>query len=434
MTGADVSSAEARHARPSSQLHELLARTREAVQDEWAGVDLIERHNTARVLAAFQEERVGEEHFAGSTGYGANDVGRETLEAVFARVFGTEAALVRPQIASGTHAISACLFGVLRPGDHVISASGAPYETLQQVIRGDRPTALTAQAVEYDEVPLTADGDVDVDAVVAALRPNTRMVMLQRSRGYTWRPALSVARLADVVAAVKRSRPDIVCFVDNCYGEFVDAYEPSHAGADLIAGSLIKNPGGGLAPAGGYVAGKAELVALAADRITAPGLGSKLGPTLDVSRYLFFGLFQAPHVVAEALRGAMFVGRLFHSLGYAVAPTPGEPRNDIVQAIRLDDEQVLQTFCAAVQSAGPVDSYVTPMPGAVPGYDVPVVMAGGTFVQGSSIELSADGPMRPPFNVFVQGGLSRVHVELAMGIVLQRLQAAGYLREPAQTY
>lgn len=412
----------------------LIAAARRAVQDEWAAVDDIERHNFRRVLAAFQAERVGEEHFAGSTGYGANDIGRETLERLFARVFGAEAALVRPQIASGTHAISACLFGVLRPGDHVLSASGPPYETLQQVIRGPRPTALTAQGVEYDEAPLTDGGDVDVDAVLARLKPNTRMVMLQRSRGYSWRPALSVARLGQVMAAVKKARPDVVCFVDNCYGEFVEPFEPTHAGADLMAGSLIKNAGGGVAPAGGYIVGRAELVAMAADRITAPGLGSKLGPTLGVSRDMFFGLFQAPHVVAEALRGAILIGRVFHELGYDVAPKPGEPRSDIVQAVRLGSEAALREFCAAVQSAGPVDSHVTPEPGPVPGYDVPVVMAGGTFVQGSSIELSADGPVRPPYYVFVQGGLSRVHVEVALEAVLRRLRDAGYLRQAAQTY
>ncbi len=382
------------------------------------------------MLAAFWEERIGEEHFAGSTGYGANDIGRGGFGKAVCGVFGAEAALVRPQIASGTHAISACLFGVLRPGDHVVSASGPPYETLQQVIRGDRPTALIAQDVEYDEVSLTADGQVDVEGVLAALKPNTRLVMLQRSRGYSWRPALTVAELGDVIRAVKKARPDVVCFVDNCYGEFVEPFEPTHAGADLIAGSLIKNAGGGIAPAGGYIAGKAELVAMAADRITAPGLGSKLGPTLGVSRDMFFGLFQAPHAVSEALKGAMLIGRLFHDLGYDVAPRPGEPRSDIVQAIRLDDERVLRAFCAAVQSAGPVDSFVTPEPGPVPGYDVPVIMAGGTFVQGSSIELSVDGPMRPPYYVFVQGGLSRVHVEIAIGSVLRRLADDGFLRLP----
>lgn len=415
-------------------LDELVAQARAAVQAEWAVVDEIERTNQKRVLTAFWEERIGEQHFAGSTGYGANDIGRAALERLFARVFGGEAALVRPQIASGTHAISACLFGVLRPGDHVVSASGAPYETLQQVIRGPRPTALVNMGIEYDEVPLTAEGDVDVDGVLAALKPNTRLVMLQRSRGYAWRPALSVERLGQVIRAVKKARRDIVCFVDNCYGEFVEPWEPPHAGADLIAGSLIKNAGGGIAPAGGYIVGKAELVAMAADRVTAPGLGAKLGPTLGVSRDLFFGLFQAPHVVAEALRGAMLVGRLFADLGYEVSPRPGERRSDIVQAIRLEDEGALRAFCAAVQSAGPVDSFVVPEPGAVPGYDIPIVMAGGTFVQGSSIELSADGPMRPPYYVFVQGGLSRVHVEIALERVLQSLWQAGYLRHPAQTY
>lgn len=413
---------------------QIVDTARNSVQPVWDAIDKVQRHNVQRVLQAFKTEQIGDQHFAGSTGYGANDSGRDALEAVFAAVFGAEAALVRPLIASGTHALSACLFGLLRPGDHMVSAAGPPYDTLQQVIAGSRPTALKAQGVAYSEAPLTADGDVDIDAVLSALRPETRLILLQRSRGYTWRPAVRVARIGEVIRAVKERRPDVICFVDNCYGEFVEPFEPTHAGADLIAGSLIKNAGGGIAPAGGYIAGRRDLVEQAADRITAPGLGAKLGPMVYGSRDLFFGLFQAPSVVAEALRGAVLVAETFKQLGYDVSPLPDEPRSDIVQAIRLSGQDELLAFCAAVQSAGPVDSYVMPVPGAVPGYDDPVVMAGGTFIQGSSIEWSADGPIREPYTVFVQGGLHREHVHIGITIVLEALNKAGYLREWSAAY
>lgn len=412
----------------------MVDRAREKVQSSWAAIDVIERHNVGRVLQAFHNNQIGDQHFAGSTGYGSNDRGRDALEAVFADVFGAEAALVRPLIASGTHAISACLFGLLKPGDHVLSAAGPPYDTLQQVIIGDRPTALKAQGVTYDEAPLTEEGDVDVDGVLARLRPETRLVLLQRSRGYTWRPAISVARLGEVIRAVKQTRPDVICFVDNCYGEFVEPFEPTHAGADIIAGSLIKNAGGGVAPAGGYIVGRKKLVEQAADRITAPGLGAKLGPMPQGAREFLFGLFQAPSVVAEALRGAVLTARLFHDLGYEVSPLPEEERSDIVQAIRVSGPEELLAFCRAVQSAGPVDSYVIPEPGPVPGYDDPVVMAGGTFIQGSSIEWSADGPMREPYTVFVQGGLHREHVHVGLTIVLETLRESGYIRQNAEPY
>lgn len=415
-------------------LSHIVEEARTKVRAQWDAIDQIERHNVQRVLQAFHSQQIGDQHFAGSTGYGSNDAGRDALEALFAHVFGAEAALVRPLIASGTHAISASLFGLLGPGDHIVSAVGPPYDTLQQVITGDRPTSLKHQGVTYSEAALAADGDVDIDAVLRALRPNTKVVLLQRSRGYTWRPAVSVARLGEVIRAIKQERPDVICFVDNCYGEFVEPFEPSHAGADLIAGSLIKNAGGGVAPAGGYIVGRRELVERAADRITAPGLGAKLGPMIHGSREFFFGLFQAPSVVAEALRSAVLVAQLFQDLGYDVSPLPDEARSDVVQAIRLSGADELLTFCQAVQSAGPIDSYVTPVPGPVPGYDDPVVMAGGTFIQGSSIEWSADGPMREPYTVFVQGGLHREHVHIGLTIVLDALQKAGYLRETSLDY
>ncbi len=413
----------------------IVAQARQAVAPQWAAIAERERRNLQKVLSAFHSARIGEEHFAGSTGYGYHDIGRQALEQVYARVFGAEAALVRPQIASGTHAISACLFGLLKPGDHLLAASGPPYDTLQQVIAGPRPTSLRALGVEYTYVPLIQEGeqagDVDLPAVLAALRPSTRVVFLQRSRGYTWRPALSVARIGEIVAAVKARRPDVICFVDNCYGEFVEDLEPPQVGADLIAGSLIKNPGGGLAPAGGYIAGRADLVSLAADRVTAPGLGDAVGPTLRVNRDLFYGFFQAPHVVAEALCGAVLASAVFASLGFPVSPGPGDARADVVQAIRLGSPEALQLFCRAVQASGPVDAHVVPVPGDLPGYAVPVLMAGGTFIQGSSIELSADGPMRPPYDVYVQGGLSREHVHIALLRIIEQFSHAGYL--PART-
>jgi len=414
-----------------SQAERMVDRARERVEAQWAAIAAQERRNLQKVLAAFHAARVSEEHFAGSTGYGYHDIGRKALEQVYAQVFGAEAALVRPQIASGTHAISACLFGLLRPGDHLLSASGQPYETLQQVIAGPRPTSLTALGVEYSWVPLVGEGeragDVDVAAVLAALRPNTRVVLLQRSRGYTWRPALSVSRIGEIIEAVKARRPDVVCFVDNCYGEFVEDLEPPQVGADLIAGSLIKNPGGGLAPAGGYIAGRADLVSLAADRVTAPGLGDAVGPTLRVNRDLFYGFFQAPHVVAEALCGAVLAAAVFDALGFPVSPGPDDPRADVVQAIRLGNPDALRLFCRVVQQCGPVDAHVTPVPGEMPGYTVPILMAGGTFIQGSSIELSADAPMRPPYDVYLQGGLSREHVHIALIRIIEQFSHAGYL-------
>jgi len=416
------------------QAERVVELARERVRGRWDAIGALERRNIHKVLAAFHDARVGEEHFAGSTGYGYHDIGRHALEQVYAQVFGAEAALVRPQIASGTHAISACLFGLLRPGDHLLSASGPPSETLQKVVAGPRPTSLRALGVEYSHVPLSDDGDVDVPAVLAALRPNTRVVLLQRSRGYMWRPALPVARIGQVVAAIKARRSDVVCFVDNCYGEFVEDREPLEVGADLMAGSLIKNPGGGLAPAGGYVAGRAELVSMAADRVTAPGLGDAVGPTLRVNRDLFYGFFQAPHVVAEALCGAVLAADVFQSLGYPVSPGPDDLRADVVQAIRLGSPEALELFCRAVQGSGPVDAHVTPVPGEVPGYDVPVIMAGGTFIQGSSIELSADGPLRPPYDVYMQGGLSREHVHIALARIIEQFIHAGYLPASVPAY
>lgn len=399
-------------------LSDVLLQAVERARPVWARIDALRLQNQHKVLQAFRRNAISEYHLFGTTGYGYNDPSREALGRVYADVFHAEAAMVQPQLISGTHAISACLFGVLRPGDHLLSISGAPYETLQRVINGPGRRSLVAWGIEYEEVPLLEDGGIDIEASLAALRPETRMVMLQRSCGYSIRRALTIEQIAEATRAIHAARPDICVFVDNCYGEFVEELEPTAVGVDLMAGSLIKNPGGTLAPAGGYIAGRPEYVKAAADAVTAPGLGNKMGPTLGVGRILLQGLFMAPHIVGEALMGATVASALFESLGYKVLPSVDDPRSDIVQIVCLEDPELLLAVCRAVQSASPVDSMVRPEPGDLPGYDVPVVMAAGTFVQGSSLELSADGPIRPPYAVFMQGGASKEHVILALQTIL----------------
>ena len=379
----------------------------------WAAADAIALANQARVLRACQAAGVAAYQFGGSTGYGYDDPGRDALAAVYAVAFGAESALVRPQIVSGTHAIACGLYGCLRPGDELLSAAGAPYDTLQTVIAG-APGSLADFGVGYREVPLGPDGGVASPATVAAaLGDSTRVVLIQRSRGYAQRPPLSVAAIAALIAAVKARRPDVICLVDNCYGEFVEILEPTHVGADLICGSLIKNPGGGLAPTGGYVAGRSELVDSAAGRLSAPGIAGEVGPTLGLTRLLLQGFFLAPHTVAQAVKGAHFTAALFAGLGLATEPAAGEPRTDLIQAVHLGSAAALVAFCEAVQKAGPVDAGARPVPERMPGYADPVVMAAGTFVQGASIELSADGPLRPPYTAFFQGGLTLEHVLIA---------------------
>lgn len=399
-------------------LSDLVLQAVEMARPVWTRIDALRLQNQHRVLQAFRRNGISEYHLSGTTGYGYNDPSREALGRVFADAFQAETAMVQPQLVSGTHAISACLFGVLRPGDHLLSISGAPYETLQRVIKGPGRRSLVAWGIEYEEVPLREDGNIDIEAAIAALKPTTRMVMIQRSCGYTLRRALTIAQIAEATRAVHEARPDICVFVDNCYGEFVEELEPTAVGVDLMAGSLIKNPGGTLAPAGGYIAGRPKYVQAAADAVTAPGLGDKMGPTLGVGRILLQGLFMAPHVVGEALMGATVAAALFQSLGFQVLPKVDDPRSDIVQIIRLEDPDLMLSVCQAVQSASPVDSMVRPEPGELPGYDVPVVMAAGTFVQGSSLELSADGPIRPPYALFMQGGASKEHVILALQHIL----------------
>ena len=372
--------------------------------------------NHAKVLASFRRAKVSDFHLKGSTGYGYGDNGRETLEYLYADIFHAEKALVRGQIVSGTHAIALCLYGVLRPGDELLSIQGEPYDTLGEMIgiRGESPGSLKDLGVTYKQVNLTGAGDLDYAGIEQSLNPRTRMVMLQRSAGYRWGSALGISKMRETIDFIKKKKPDAVIFVDNCYGEFVESEEPVEAGADLVAGSLIKNPGGGLAPTGAYVAGKERYVEMAANRWSAPGIGAEVGPTCDFQRLLYQGLFLAPHVVSEALKGAVFASKFFEYLGFKVLPVYDQPRSDIVQAIMLGTPARLLAFCRGLQMWSPVDSHVLPEANAMPGYGDPVVMAAGTFIQGASLELSADGPMRPPYAVYLQGGLSKEYVKLAL--------------------
>lgn len=394
-------------------------------------VEEAEEKNAAKVLAAFREFHISESHFAPTSGYGYGDFGRDTLDQVFARIFGAEAALVRPHFVSGTHAIAVAVLGNVIPGDEVIAATGTPYDTLAEVIghKCHAPGSLTAIGVAYKEIPLTADQDIDLPAVLQAITPRTRVVMLQRSRGYVWRPSFSVSKLGSVIAAIKEKFPQVICFVDNCYGEFAEETEPTEVGADLIAGSLIKNPGGGVAPTGGYIAGKREYVERAACRLTAPGIGAKVGSNPAGYRLFYQGLFLAPHITAEAIKGAIFAGALFSRLGFEVSPLPAEKRTDIIQAIGFGTPERLIGFCQGLQHGSAVDSHVTPEPWGMPGYEDAVVMAGGTFVQGSSIELSADGPLRPPYAAYLQGGLAFAYTRQSLILAAQEMEARGLLKD-----
>jgi len=405
---------------PASQIEAAEA----ALAPVWAQIAKTCHVNQKKVLQAFRDHQIGEHHFAGTTGYGHGDLGREALEAVFAQIVGAETALVRQQFASGTHALAVALFGALRPGDELLSIAGAPYDTLEEVIglRGENQGSLMEWGVTYRELPLTPEGRVDLEAIPSALRPETKVITIQRSRGYDWRPSLRIAEIAEIIRRVKAQRPDIICFVDNCYGEFTETQEPPEVGADLIAGSLIKNPGGGIVPMGGYVAGRADLVHRAACRLTAPGIGREGGASLDMNRLLFQGLFLAPNVVSEALKGATLAARLFHDLGYPVDPAWDAPRTDIIQAVKLGSADKLVALCRGIQEWSPVNSFVRPDPDIVPGYADNVVMAGGTFIEGSTLELSADGPLREPYVAYLQGGLTYSHCRIALEAVLERMK------------
>jgi cystathionine beta-lyase family protein involved in aluminum resistance len=382
----------------------------------FAQIDRQIKQNLQKVLQAFRDRKVGAHHFASVSGYGHNDLGREVLDRVFAQVMGAEAAAVRVQFVSGTHAIACCLFGILRPGDELLSVAGAPYDTLEEVIgdRGSGQGSLREFGISYRQVDLTATGEIDWTALASAVKPQTRMVLIQRSCGYDWRSSLSIADIAKIIELVKQQNPNTVCFVDNCYGEFVDTQEPTAVGADLIAGSLIKNPGGTIVTAGGYIAGKAEFVEAAACRLTAPGIGSFGGATFDQHRLLFQGLFLAPQMVGEAIKGNHLAAYVFDRLGYKVNPLPFVPRRDVIQAIQLGSPEKLIKFCRAIQKFSPIDSYVDPIPGNMHGYESELVMAGGSFIDGSTSELSADGPLRDPYVVFLQGGTHWTHIAIAL--------------------
>jgi len=399
-----------------------------ALTGRFAAIDANAELGQAKVLAAMQKNRVNATHFAATTGYGYDDEGRDTLERVYADVFHTEAALVRPQLVCGTHALAVALSANLLPGDELLAISGKPYDTLEEVI-GIRPSpcSLAEYGVTYRQIDLLDDGAFDLPAIRAGISEKTKLVHIQRSKGYQTRPTLSVAQIGEAIALVKSVKPDAIVMVDNCYGEFVEPQEPSDVGADLCVGSLIKNPGGGLAPIGGYIVGTQKCIDRCAYRLSAPGLGQEVGANLGLMPALFQGFFLAPTVTAAAVRGAVFAAAAYEGLGFRVVPSAAEERHDIIQAIELGSEEAMCAFCKGIQQAAPVDSYVTPVPAPMPGYDAQVIMAAGAFVQGSSIELSADGPVRPPYAVYYQGGLTWPHAKLGVLLSLQRMLDAGLI-------
>ena len=400
----------------------------EGLKERFDNIDKNAEYNQLKVIEAMQKNRVAEMHLSGTTGYGYNDSGRDTLEQVYADIFKTESALVRPQITCGTHALNVALSANLRPGDELLSPVGKPYDTMDEII-GIRPSkgSLKEYGVTYSQVDLLADGSFDYNGIKQAINSRTKLVTIQRSKGYASRPTLSVERIGELIRFIKNIKPDVICMVDNCYGEFVERIEPSQAGADMVVGSLIKNPGGGLAPCGGYIAGTKECVEQAAFRLSSPGLGKEVGATLGVNSSFYQGLFLAPTVVAGALKGAIFAANAYEKLGFKVIPDGKEPRYDIIQAVELGSDKGLIAFCKGIQAAAPVDSFVTPEPWAMPGYDSDVIMAAGAFVSGSSIELSADGPLKPPYSVYFQGGLTWYHAKLGIMMRMQKMSDAGLI-------
>ena len=411
-------------------IQERIASAETALKDQFARIEAIEEHGTRRILKAFQEHMVAYRHFAPTTGYGYDDVGRDNLERIFADLFGTQAAIVRPQIVSGTHAISLCLFGLTLPGDHILSATGTPYDTLEGVIgwgEGEAPVgSLKEMGVTYSQVELQ-DGRIDVDAVDAAITPKTKLVIAQRSRGYDWRPSLMPQDFADLAEMLHRKHPGVRLMVDNCYGEFVCEKEPTHYGADVCVGSLIKNPGGGIAPTGGYVVGTQDAIERISYRLTAPGIGLEVGSYAASYQPFYQGLFMAPHTVAQAIKTACLAARVFEDLGMLTTPASDEARADIIQAIQMKTPERLVAFCQGIQMASPIDSMALPEPWDMPGYTDQVIMAAGTFVSGASVELSADAPMREPFTAYLQGGLTYAHGRIAIAQALQRMVDQGAL-------
>lgn len=414
-----------------SKIFEFGQKIVQELKTRFSEIDKVAEYNQLKVVHAMQKCRASEACLYASSGYGYNDVGRDTLEEIYAETFHAEAALVRPQIACGTHALAVALAGNLRPGDELLSPVGKPYDTLEEVI-GIRPSrgSLAEYGVTYRQVDLLDDGEFDYVNIKKAINEKTRLVTIQRSKGYQTRPTLSVARIGELIAFIKELKPDVICMVDNCYGEFVETIEPTDVGADLIVGSLIKNPGGGLAPIGGYIAGKTEYVENAAFRLTSPGLGKEVGATLGVNQPFYQGFFLAPTVTASALKGAVFASNVYERLGFSVVPNSTESRHDIIQAVTLESAERVIAFCKGIQAAAPIDSYVDPEPWAMPGYDSDVIMAAGAFVQGSSIELSADGPIKPPYAVYFQGGLTWEHAKFGIMMSLQKLYEKGLVELP----
>ena len=414
----------------SKEVYEFGKEIEQGLKERFDRIDQTTEYNQMKVIDAMQKCRVSAECFQATSGYGYNDIGRDTLEEVYAECFHGEAALVRPQITCGTHALALALMSNLRPGDELLSPVGKPYDTLEEVI-GIRPSkgSLAEYGITYRQVDLLNNRDFDFEGIRAAINERTKLVTIQRSKGYETRPTLSIARIKELISFVKSIKPDVICMVDNCYGEFVETIEPSDVGADMCVGSLIKNPGGGLAPSGGYIVGRKDCVERAAYRLTAPGLGKELGANLGVNRALYQGLFLAPQVTASALKSAIFAANIYESLGFKVVPNSTESRHDIIQAVELGTADGVIAFCKGIQAAAPVDSFVTPVPWAMPGYDSDVIMAAGAFVQGSSIELSADGPIKEPYAVYFQGGLTWAHAKLGILMSLQKLYEKGIVKE-----
>ena len=414
----------------SKEVYEYGEAIEQDLKGRFARIDEIAEYNQLKVVKAMQEAKVQEACLLGTTGYGYNDIGRDTLEEVYAHIFHTEDALVRPQITCGTHALALALMSNLRPGDELLSPVGKPYDTLEEVI-GIRPSkgSLAEYGVTYKQVDLLSDGGFDYDGIRASINDKTKLVTIQRSKGYQTRPTLSVERIGELISFIKGIKPSIICMVDNCYGEFVETIEPSDVGADMVVGSLIKNPGGGLAPIGGYIAGKKECVENAAYRLTSPGLGKEVGASLGILTQFYQGLFMAPTVTASALKGAIFAANLYERFGFGVLPNGSEDRFDIIQSITFGKPEGVIAFCEGIQSAAPVDSFVTPEPWDMPGYDSQVIMAAGAFVSGSSIELSADGPIAPPYAVYFQGGLTYPHARFGILKTVQYMLDKGLINK-----
>jgi cystathionine beta-lyase family protein involved in aluminum resistance len=406
-----------------TQLEALVNEVEEQIKEVHQAIDKRIDVNQFRVLSSFQNHKVSESHFIPSTGYGYDDIGRDTLESIYAEVFGGEAGLVRPQIISGTHAISTALFGILRPGDELLYITGKPYDTLEEIvgIRGEGTGSLREFNIGYNSVDLLEDGQPDYEKIAASIHANTKMIGIQRSKGYATRPSFTIAEMEKMIAFVKEIKKDVVVFVDNCYGEFVEEKEPCHVGADLMAGSLIKNPGGGIAKTGGYIIGKEELVKACSYRMTSPGIGAEAGASLYSLQEMYQGFFLAPHVVGQSLKGAIFTAAMLEKLGMNSSPSWNTKRTDLIQSVQFDDKDKMVAFCQAIQFASPINSHVTAYPNYMPGYEDDVIMAAGTFIQGASIELTADGPIRPPYVAYVQGGLTYSHVKIAICIAINRL-------------